>query len=394
MKPDFKTLLQTTKPSIELLWALLEIDETNRPIPAAKGAQTRAGQYSRQIRELESQFGCGLTQKVGRGWILNKNGKDLATEAHAYLRALRLTGGLSIERLRTLVEVDGAGSLIRAAKNDPVRAGQYSRQISELEGHFGCSLTKRQGRSLVSNENGTALATVAREFLRYLETLVYTQGGKRNPMYNIGAGESLLKWVVVPGLSALANLGGFAGGAHPCFRLFNLQNSDIVLGLENRTLDFGLIRQESLREPLHGERLGPVSYCLCVPRKLLGNAANLDLETLLTTIPLAVHLETSYIQSEFESYVRGRGFKLNIRLRCDTFPTALAALQTGRYATLMIVLPGVLQSLTDVKTIPLDFLQHTCRDILLAWLPRSEKIRTEMESIRKALVPRFSWQDH
>ncbi len=303
------------------------------------------------------------------------------------------TKGLSIERLRTLVEVDDAGSLIRAAKNDPVRAGQYSRQISDLESHFGCSLTRREGHSLVLNDNGAALAVVAREFLRCLGDFTYTQEGKRSSVYNIGAGESFLKWVVVPGLGGLANIGGLAGGPHPSFRLFNLQNSDIVLGLENRTLDFGLIRQESWRKPLAKERLGPVSYCLCVPRKLLGSQAKPDLETLLTTLPLAVHLETAYIQGEFESYVRGKGYKLNIRLRCDTFPTALTALETRAYATLMIVIPGLLKLPPDVVVFPLEFLQHARRDIHLAWLPRAEKIRPEMESIRKALIPRFSWQD-
>ncbi|MFA5266105.1 MAG: LysR family transcriptional regulator [Opitutaceae bacterium] len=315
------------------------------------------------------------------------------TSARPDFKSLLKTKGLSIERLRTLVEVDDAGSLIRAAHYHETRAGQYSRQISELESHFGCSLTKREGHSLVLNENGTALALVAREFLRCLEDFTYTQEGIRNPVYNIGAGESLLKWVVVPGLSGLANLDGLAGGAHPSFRLFNLQNSDIVLGLENRTLDFGLIRQESLRPPLNNVRLGPVSYCLCVPRELFGKIAKTDLETLLTTLPLAVHLETSYIQGEFEDYVRGKGLKLNIRLRCDTFPTALAALNTRAYATLMIVLPGLLPLPPEVELIPLKFLAHTRRDIHLAWIPRSEKIRTEMGHIRKALVLSFSWQD-
>ena len=41
--------------------------------------------------------------------------------------------GLSLDRLRALVEVGATGSIVRAAEGDPARQSQYSRQIKELE---------------------------------------------------------------------------------------------------------------------------------------------------------------------------------------------------------------------------------------------------------------------
>src|SRR2546422_8348440 len=91
--------------------------------------------------------------------------------------ALFKNGGLSLERLRALVEVAGAGTIVRAAKGKAVRAGQYSRQIAELEQFFGIKLGERQGRRLVLNASGKDLACVGREVLVSLQS--FQESGKR-----------------------------------------------------------------------------------------------------------------------------------------------------------------------------------------------------------------------
>jgi DNA-binding transcriptional LysR family regulator len=40
--------------------------------------------------------------------------------------------GLSLDRLKVLIEVRDAGSIAQAAPGDPVRQSQYSRQLREL----------------------------------------------------------------------------------------------------------------------------------------------------------------------------------------------------------------------------------------------------------------------
>ncbi len=48
--------------------------------------------------------------------------------------------GLSLDRLKVLIEVRDAGSIAQAAPGDPVRQSQYSRQLRELSEFFGCEV--------------------------------------------------------------------------------------------------------------------------------------------------------------------------------------------------------------------------------------------------------------
>src|ERR1051325_593529 len=48
--------------------------------------------------------------------------------------------GLSLDRLKALLEAGAAGSIAKAARGDPVRQSQYSRQIKELENFFQTKL--------------------------------------------------------------------------------------------------------------------------------------------------------------------------------------------------------------------------------------------------------------
>ena len=79
--------------------------------------------------------------------------------------------GLSLDRLKVLIEVRDAGSIAQAAPGDPVRQSQYSRQLRELSEFFGCELAQRRGKILKLTAQGERLAELAREQLRSLEDL-------------------------------------------------------------------------------------------------------------------------------------------------------------------------------------------------------------------------------
>jgi hypothetical protein len=68
--------------------------------------------------------------------------------------------GLSLDRLRALVAVGAAGSIVRAAGNDPARQSQYSRQIKELEDFFQTGLVERHGKGIRLTANGRELARI------------------------------------------------------------------------------------------------------------------------------------------------------------------------------------------------------------------------------------------
>src|SRR5512144_1863134 len=73
--------------------------------------------------------------------------------------------GLSLERLRVLLEVGAAGSIVKGAGGDPVRQSQYSRQIKELEDFFRTRLIERQGKGTRLTASGKELARISRFFL-------------------------------------------------------------------------------------------------------------------------------------------------------------------------------------------------------------------------------------
>src|SRR5580700_6406348 len=77
--------------------------------------------------------------------------------------------GLSLDRLRALLEVRDAGSIAEAAPGDPVRQSQYSRQLRELSEFFGVSVGRRQGKVLKLSPEGAHLAELVREQFRLLQ---------------------------------------------------------------------------------------------------------------------------------------------------------------------------------------------------------------------------------
>src|SRR5258708_4260838 len=74
-------------------------------------------------------------------------------------------GGLSLDRLKALLEVGAAGGIAKATQGDPVRQSQYSRQIKELENFFQVKLAERQGRGIRLTDPGRELARISRFFL-------------------------------------------------------------------------------------------------------------------------------------------------------------------------------------------------------------------------------------
>src|SRR5580704_17072171 len=110
--------------------------------------------------------------------------------------------GLSLERLRTLLEVRDAGSITAAAPGDPVRQSQYSRQLRELSEFFGVKVGRRQGKLLKFTAEGSRLAELVHEQLRSLQDF-RAECRTDCADYVIGAGDSLLHWLIIPRLGAL-----------------------------------------------------------------------------------------------------------------------------------------------------------------------------------------------
>lgn len=59
-------------------------------------------------------------------------------------RPLLARGGLSLDRLASLVALADARGVSAAARGDPARQSQFSRQLKELEAFFGVALIERR----------------------------------------------------------------------------------------------------------------------------------------------------------------------------------------------------------------------------------------------------------
>lgn len=148
--------------------------------------------------------------------------------------------GLSLDRLKVLIEVRDAGSIAQAAPGDPVRQSQYSRQLRELSEFFGCEVAQRKGKILKLTPQGERLAELAREQLRSLNDF-RAECKEQSVAFTIGAGDSLIQWLVIPRLGKIIDE---FPGTH--FATTNLRTNEIVQQLTDCRLDFGIIRKNAM----------------------------------------------------------------------------------------------------------------------------------------------------
>src|SRR5512137_411003 len=105
--------------------------------------------------------------------------------------------GLSLDRLKALLEVGAAGSIVKAANGDPVRQSQYSRQIKELEDFFRTKLIERQGKGTRLTSSGKELARISRFFMLGLSNF---QRGclAEEQTFRIGASATFIHQFLLP----------------------------------------------------------------------------------------------------------------------------------------------------------------------------------------------------
>lgn len=277
--------------------------------------------------------------------------------------------GLSLDRLKVLIEVRDAGSIAAAAPGDPVRQSQYSRQLRELSEFFGCEVAQRRGKILKLTPQGERLAELAREQLRSLDDF-RSECREEKVAFTIGAGDSLIQWLVIPRLSAV--LDDFPGTR---FSTSNLRTNEIVQQLTECRLDFGIIRKNAMAPGLKSVSLGVVSYVALVPEALAAKKKRLALKDVLTELPLATQTTDGQFTSGLRDLAKSLAITLTPALSCQSFPQTLAAVKTGRFAAIVPELavrdlsPATVHKLTGEPLRVLD------REAMLAWNPRLIRIR-------------------
>lgn len=287
--------------------------------------------------------------------------------------------GLSLDRLRVLIEVRDAGSIAAAAPGDPVRQSQYSRQLRELSEFFGCEVAQRRGKILRLTAQGERLAELAREQLRSLSDF-RAECREQGVAFTIGAGDSLIQWLVIPRLGRIMD-------AFPDthFATSNLRTAEIVQQLADCRLDFGIIRKNAVAPGLKAVSIGRVRYVALVPHALASAKRRLTLRQAIVEFPLASQKTDGQFTTGLRAIARELEVPLVPRLACESFPQTMAALRSGRFWAIVPELAtrdlpaATAHRLNDSALVQLE------REAMLAWNPRLVRVRPHAARIAALL---------
>lgn len=266
--------------------------------------------------------------------------------------------GLSLDRLGSFLQVADAGGLARAAPGEPVRQSQLSRQLKELETALGQSLFVRTGRGMTLTPAGTALARVVRALGQGLTDVAASEQGPVR--VSLGAGDSVLQWLVLP---RLAELGPALGGVE--LELGALGSDGVVTALLEHRIDLGLLRGSEAAGELQRVKLGQVTYALF---SAVGKGK----------LPLAVPSTERGLSSAL-------GRLDDAALRCETFPQVAQAVRSGCFAG---VLPTFARShlpAAEFRMTSLPALDAAATPLLLAWRARTLELRPQVKALRRVL---------
>lgn len=288
--------------------------------------------------------------------------------------------GFSLDRLASFLAIADAGGLSAAARGDAVRQSQLSRQLKELEEFFGVALIERRRGVFRLTAAGRGLVEIARPALTRLEDFERRcRDGKTE--IHLGAGESVLVWLVTPRLKTL-----LTGNPQLALTLHNLQSEDITARLRDGRLDFGILRRAALPAGLVHLPLGDVEQAAFVPRAALGKGRAPSAARLLGQAPLALLEGSNAVNTALLDWASANGVGLDVRLRCTSLvQVAAAVMQLGMAAVLPTWAAAAFPP-GRVMRLDLPELQSLTVPLHLVWSQRQVAVRPFLGGLAKALA--------
>lgn len=283
--------------------------------------------------------------------------------------------GLSLDRLRSLIEVDEAQSITQAAKGDLSRQALISRQLRELEEYFGVELTERQGRRLQLSPAGRRLAGLAREHLRDLADFAREQAGA-SKTFRLGAGASVLEWLAIPAAGGIRNALGNA-----TLQFTTRRSRELVEAIQEGQLDFAIVREDALPASALKLTLQRLRFYLCIPRPLLADLGALPLRDLakLKGLPMAANAGGGQLDTTFRKAMESVLGEFSPDYECDSLLQVRQLIETGACAG---VLPCIGLAGLDAETVhwqEFNPMKDYGRPLVLHWNERHMRRRQVSE---------------
>ena len=279
--------------------------------------------------------------------------------------------GLSLDRLRAMLEVGASGSIVKAAHSDPVRQSQYSRQIKELEDFFRVKLFERHDKGMQLTPQGKELARISRFFLLGLSNF---QRGclSEDQTFRIAGSTTLVQQILAPVLSALPTT------MSNRFFLEPAADDEIERRLHDLTLDFGIVTRPALSRPLQLKEIGKAKLVCLVPRRLEPTRPAAIKAFRNKALPLA--LATGELTGPLIDGLVG----IEPNFTADSFLSALIALESQRFGT---ILPDFLAAnLKRFWQFPIPNNSAAKMTFQFAWNPRLLRLNPRVSRTRDFLI--------
>ena len=241
--------------------------------------------------------------------------------------------GVTIDRMYSFLQVHAAEGFAKAARRDPIRQSQLSRQVRELEQALDAELFGRRGRGIETTPAGILLAATIRDFVNGLARVRTAQ---RLPIH-LAAGGSVLRWLLLPALPMPVHPGD---DPFPPVRAEPGDSGSIREGLEDGSLDLGVLRAAEVTAPLAGTPLGDVEYAWFCARSRVPIAP----EATPAALGAAAPLVDIYGEPELKAMFRELGAPV---MRVESFREAAELIRAGQCAGLLPLFAA--QELTEAE---------------------------------------------
>jgi DNA-binding transcriptional LysR family regulator len=285
-------------------------------------------------------------------------------------------GGLSLDRLRSFLEVAEAGAIAKAAKGDLSRQALMSRQIRELEEFFGAELTLRRGKSLGISPAGLRLANLIREHFRDLEDYQNEQQ-KQAKVFTLGAGASVLEWLVVPSAAKVRRLLNNA-----TLKFSSQRSHELIDNVRDGKLDFAVVREDAIPAGAPRVAIAEVKFFLCASRRLVGmSKSRLNEPEFLKSVPFAANVGGGQLDRTFRRAMAEKCGSFRPAYECDSLLQVRELIVRGVCAGLMpsMGVRGLAQE--DIMIREFEPMQDYGRALALHWNERQMRRRCVEESV-------------